>query len=289
MVFLGGALAVVQSASAFQINFASIAAATGANKSGGQLQFCGATASTAATVSFLNAGSANPTAPGYQFLISSVDGGNGVGSAAGDVGKVSGSFAVTQYSATTNAAANNTAWWDTAHTKPKKVVVTESITVSGAGTLTIKDHNGNLLSGTATLNNLTDTFTANASSAGVLSSIAYTSTGVTGSGAPTTSGYQLNITGITYSGTEQDLISLASGDRPGPLGNGRAQLIYTWQTPPVGGSLLALTKLGAGIHKENFTGNISSDAHKIPDGGMTLVILGMSISGVALLRRSIPA
>jgi len=284
---VGLGLAAVQSASAFQMDFSSIPSTTGANKQGGFLQFTGATSSSAASVTFLNAGNLNTTAPGYQFKISAVNGGNLNGSAVGDVGKLGGTFTVTHYSATTNAAPNTAFWDPVTKLKPKNVVVTETVTVTGTGSLTIKDHAGLFLTGSATLDNLTDTFTAKASNSSTptLSALTYTSTGFTGNGPVSQGGYQLNVTGMTYSGTEADLISLAAGDRPGPLGHGRAQLGYTWQIPPVGGSLLALTKLNAGIHKETFSGSIQSDAHPIPDGGVTLALLGAALSGVALVRR----
>jgi len=229
---------------------------------GSALKFVGGGVGTA-TVGFANSTSGAGT--GYQF---SINASSSLGAdSVGDLGKLAGTFTVASFGATTNI------------TSPGHVSVTETIGLTGSGTLTIKDHNGVNLTGTVTLDNLTDTYNGTGVPGGPVSGIHFTSNGFTGSGATGNGGVILNITGISYAGTEADLLEFVNDD------TNRGQLAYAWQIPPVSSlDLKDLTKVGAGTHSQTFSGSLQVQA-AAPDGGLTVALLGAALSGVALLKR----
>jgi hypothetical protein len=87
----------------------------------------------------------------------------------------------------------------------------------------------------------------------------------------------LNLSGIAYAGTELDLIAL----RDAQAGSGSD--VVTFQFRP-GKSLTALTANGK-INSTSFSGTLQ--ATPVPDGGLTLSLLGVALMGVEGLRRKL--
>ena len=83
-----------------------------------------------------------------------------------------------------------------------------------------------------------------------------------------------NITGGTYTGTQADLLALATG--PSNITGG-----WTFN----GQSLKTMTTSGSGLlNPVNSSGGIITT---VPDGGMTLVMLGLGLSGLMLVKREL--
>lgn len=78
----------------------------------------------------------------------------------------------------------------------------------------------------------------------------------------------LNMTNITYGGTNPTLQTLAAAHS--------ATNVLSFQFTPA----VSLTSLKNAPHTTSFSGSIS-----VPDGGTTLLMLGLALSAVALLRR----
>ena len=87
----------------------------------------------------------------------------------------------------------------------------------------------------------------------------------------------LNLTGISYSGSNADLLALASA--------GSAVNVLTFQFAPA----VSLTELANSSHSTSFSGSILTEPQVVPDGGMTVTLLGLALSGLALIRRSLAA
>jgi len=51
--------------------------------------------------------------------------------------------------------------------------------------------------------------------------------------------------------------------------------------------LPAFGSLGFGVSGESFTFQTTSAANNVPDGGMTVLLLGAALSGLALIRRKL--
>jgi len=81
-----------------------------------------------------------------------------------------------------------------------------------------------------------------------------------------------NMTGITYAGSNADLLALKT------KGSGGNSLTFTF-IPAI--SLTDL-KGGAGSHQTSFSGTVAT-----PDGGTTVVLLGFALAGMGTLRRTI--
>jgi hypothetical protein len=85
-----------------------------------------------------------------------------------------------------------------------------------------------------------------------------------------------NLTGITYSGADPDLIALA-----GP-GFGTETLSWTF---PTGGHFLS--NLASVAQTTSFSGSLETTPPPLPDGGMTVALLGLAFLGVEGLRRKL--
>jgi hypothetical protein len=84
---------------------------------------------------------------------------------------------------------------------------------------------------------------------------------------------QVNMTGITYSGTNPDLVALAS------VGSAINTLTFQF-TPAVS---LSTLKNGPGPNSTSFSGNVAT----LPDGGSTVGLLGLALLGVGFIHRRI--
>jgi hypothetical protein len=81
-----------------------------------------------------------------------------------------------------------------------------------------------------------------------------------------------NLTGITYTGTSLSLQELRDA-----LSGASTTISFTFN-PAVA---LSALKSGAGTHKTSFSGSTTA----LPEGGETLMMLGLGLSGLAFLRR----
>jgi len=85
-----------------------------------------------------------------------------------------------------------------------------------------------------------------------------------------------NLTAITYTGANADLLALKNA--------GAAANTLTFQFVPA--ISLADLKSGTGAHSTSFSGTVAS---VVPDGGTTVAMLGFALLGVAGVRRTIKA
>jgi hypothetical protein len=81
----------------------------------------------------------------------------------------------------------------------------------------------------------------------------------------------VNLTGITYGGTNADLVALRNA------GNGANVLSFQF-VPAVD---LATLRNGPGSHSTSFSGTVAT----LPDGGTTVALLGLALTGLEGLRR----
>jgi len=132
----------------------------------------------------------------------------------------------------------------------------QTANVTGSGTLTIKDHVGLLLTGAITWNTI---FTFG------------TSGGMNFNSA-------INLTGITYSGIEQDLVDLSTS-----VGQ---QAIMTLSFGFVPARNLTSLTTGTGTRNSSFSGDIDAQA-PVPDGGTTVGLLGFGLLALGALRRKL--
>lgn len=132
------------------------------------------------------------------------------------------------------------------------VPLVETAPVTGTGTLSISDG--------------TDTLTATVAwveATSLKTIISVATLGVTG-----------NVTGISYSGTDPDLLAFAAGlDETAVL---------SFSFPPPGQSLAEL--VADGTQGTSFSGNLVSTAVTVPDSGTTLILLGLGLCGLAFMR-----
>jgi hypothetical protein len=84
---------------------------------------------------------------------------------------------------------------------------------------------------------------------------------------------QVNLTGITYGGTNPDLVALAT------VGSAIDTLSFQF-TPAVS---LSTLKNGPGPNQTSFSGNVAT----VPDGGSTVGLLGLALLGVGFIRKRI--
>ena len=126
---------------------------------------------------------------------------------------------------------------------------TQSANVTGSGTLTINDGDGFNLTGALSWVNIVQSGTG-------------TSLNLKG---------DVNLTGVTYGGTSADLLAL--------VGNDSDSLSFTFN-PAKTLTTLTTTKVSTG-----FSGQITS----VPDGGMTVMLLGAALSTMGLLRKKLMA
>ena len=94
-----------------------------------------------------------------------------------------------------------------------------------------------------------------------------------GSGAFLNTTGTVSLTGITYGGSNPDLLALATA------GNGANVLSFQF-APTVS---LAELRNGPGPYKTSFSGAVTT----VPDGGSTLILLGLAVAGVAAIRPRI--
>jgi hypothetical protein len=130
----------------------------------------------------------------------------------------------------------------------------ETAPVSGAGTLTIHDGMGFDLTGSLTWNSIASIFTAG-------------SVNLTGT---------VNLTGITYGGTNPDLVELASPPSSGVT-------VLTFQFPTTGGAtdLISLEASGA-VNDSSYSGTIVTPE---PSSLVLLAMGGSMLGGLGLLWR----
>lgn len=81
----------------------------------------------------------------------------------------------------------------------------------------------------------------------------------------------VNLTGITYGGSNADLVALRNA------GNGANVLTFQF-VPAV---TLAELRNGPGPHSTSFSGTVAT----LPDGGTTVALLGLALTGLEGLRR----
>ena len=123
-----------------------------------------------------------------------------------------------------------------------------SASVSGSGTFVI--HDGvNTLSATLTWVDITQNGTGD-------------NLNITGT---------VNLTGITYGGSNADLVALRNA------GNGANVLTFQF-VPAV---TLATLRNGPGPNSTSFSGTVAT----LPDGGTTVALLGLALTGLEGLRR----
>jgi len=130
----------------------------------------------------------------------------------------------------------------------------QSATVTGSGILTISDGGldltGNLIWG---------------------------SIGTFGTGGTVNVTGTLNVTSIAYSGTQSDLLALAAA--------GAASDVITFQLGT--GQTLNTLKATTSPITSSFSGTIT--APNVPDGGTTVLLLGVGLSAIGLLRKKMLA
>lgn len=78
----------------------------------------------------------------------------------------------------------------------------------------------------------------------------------------------LNLTGITYSGANPTLQKMAAA--------GNLENVLTFQFTPA----VPLSGLKTAVHSTSFSGSIA-----VPDGGTTVLLLGLALAGLAAFRR----
>ncbi len=261
----------VQQAQALTLNWASVGNA--------QLVFNGKTGAAAANFTFAHS---TTTGAGFDFQIN----GSTLGanpnttanpmSSVGDYGLFTGVFTLSNISETPTAAVPqaNGIYFDTA-----------TITASVGAQVIIVDKGYNAALGLADASNLSHEFKGDVTFDTIF--LAYTKSTPTG---PNPTGLTLlgdgisstiqnvtgsGVTGGSYSGTQLDLLALASTP---------SSLSGTWSFNQK--SLVTLTKLGAGANKVSAAGNFQTLA-TVPDGGMTLVLLGFALSGMVLMKRQL--
>lgn len=250
-------------AHAFELDFAAVGNA--------QAVFTGATVvshhTNAATMTFQAStlGGAQLASKGFDFQINNTIGGeakNSPGSAIGDYALITGVYSISHvFDSTGNVNANGV------H------VQSGTVTTSMGAQIVVVDHGYNAALGLNAVANRAHEFKANISFDTITlvykkagSKITYLADGVS-------SMQNFNITGATYTGREEDLVALATTGASATLG-------WSWNTK----TLLQMTALNAGINKVSFSGNIDSPAN-VPDGGVTLVLLGFALSGMVLIKR----
>lgn len=133
----------------------------------------------------------------------------------------------------------------------------QSANVTGSGTLTIRDHASQLFQGTLTWNTI---YTFN------------TTGGLNVEG-------NVNLTGITYSGVEQDLIDLNTS-----LGSQAIAALQFGFTPQR--TLTQLTS-GSGTRLTSYAGDLTANAPPppVPDGGATIGLLSLGLFALSAVRR----
>jgi hypothetical protein len=136
----------------------------------------------------------------------------------------------------------------------------EGAAVAGTGRLVIQDADGNNLSGDLTWNN-----------------IASVGSGFVSGGVINVQG-EVNLTGITYSGNSQTLLSLANSEQ------GTTTVGFLFRP---GRSLTQLTTDNT-VNSAAFAGTIRADdvalALGVPDSGTTVALLGVACLGLAALN-----
>jgi hypothetical protein len=84
-----------------------------------------------------------------------------------------------------------------------------------------------------------------------------------------------NLTGISYAGTDPDLLAFVAGIDE--------TAILSFSFPPPGKSLAELTNPGSVA--TSYSGNVGSREVAVPDSGTTLMLLGMGLVGLSILPR----
>jgi len=96
-----------------------------------------------------------------------------------------------------------------------------------------------------------------------------------GTGSTLNSQGVANLTGISYGGSNADLLALAAA------GNGVNVITFQF-APPV-----SLSAMANSVLSTSFSGSLFNTPQVVPDGGATVMLLGLALSGLALVRRSI--
>lgn len=247
-------------AHAFELDFAAVGNA--------QAVFTGATVvshhTNAATMTF-QASTLAGASKGFAFQVNNTIGGEAkgsVGSSIGDYALITGVYSFSHVvDSTGNINANGV------H------VQLGTVTTSMGAQLVIVDKGYNAALGLNAVANKKHEFKADISFDTFTLVYKKTGSNLSFLGDGVTSMQNFNITGATYTGRQSDLVALATTGASALFG-------WNWNTK----TLLQMTALNAGINKVRFKGNINSPAN-VPDGGVTLVLLGFALSGMVLIKR----
>lgn len=101
-----------------------------------------------------------------------------------------------------------------------------------------------------------------------------------GSGGVLNDSGTVNLTGVTYGGSNPDLLALAA--------TGNATDVLTFQFTPA----VSLTDLANSANSASFSGSISpaddlTGSDPVPDRNSTLTLLALAMSGLAVIRRKL--
>ena len=260
----------MQQAQAMQINWASVGNA--------QLVFKSAVGATAANFSFQHS---TTTAPGFDFQVN----GSSLGSApntqananssVGDYGLFTGSFALTALQETpgnVNLLGVHTETATITASVGAQVIIADKGYNAGLG-LAAPANATHLFRGFVTFDTIVLVYTKGAATPSNPSGLTFLADGISANTPNVSNGGAL---GGTYTGTSADLLALAS--TPSNLSGTWSFNFKSLQTMMTSGS-------GA-LNKVANSGNFQSNA-TVPDGGMTLVLLGFALSGVVLMKRQL--
>lgn len=119
----------------------------------------------------------------------------------------------------------------------------------------------------------TGTFVIHDGSFDLSGSLSWIDISQTGTGDTLNTVGSINLTGVTYSGVNADLLTLKNDTA--------AYNVLTFQFVPA----VSLASLTTSSNSTSFSGSITS----VPDGGTSLILLGLALSSLAIVRRKILA
>jgi len=128
-----------------------------------------------------------------------------------------------------------------------------SAPVSGSSQFVIHDAANNSLTGTLTMADIVQV----------------------GTGSTLNSQGVINLSGLSYNGTNPDLIALAAA------GSGMNVITFQFASP------ITLQTMASTVLNTSFSGSVFTEETQVPDGGATVMLLGLALSGLALVRRTL--